>query len=306
MNLISFFLAFNLVDFVLNHWILLLVSAVLVLLIILSLKIKRFFPYEEVRIAAWVTFLVTLVVIHFSYWTFGYGRQFWEGVFIESHGMFLDLLIISMFLFYLQKKSELNRRKQDKIETWQEQIRDFRGWKNEEAVHRIVGNIRRLNREGKHALNLQDTYLVNANLTRADLRRSYLFGSDMRYADFREANLSETDLFDLFTPANLSNSLLQRANFTGARLINVVFDGADLTKTVFYKALLSGASFKNAKIDKTDFKDADLSEADLRTISLEHVDRFCWAKTLHNAKMAPEFEKTIKEKCPQLLEGPKE
>ena len=38
--------------------------------------------------------------------------------------------------------------KRRNIKRWQEEIDDFRGWNSEEAKFRIVGNIKRLNRNG--------------------------------------------------------------------------------------------------------------------------------------------------------------
>ncbi len=99
-----------------------------------------------------------------------YDLEFGENVLVEAHGMLFDILVIGVFILWLNRKGEkriANRR-------YEEEIDDFRGWESDEASHRIRGNIKRLNRNGISKINLSNSYLKSADLKGANLQESYL------------------------------------------------------------------------------------------------------------------------------------
>ncbi len=88
--------------------------------------------------------------------------------------MSFDLLIFGLFLLWLTKPGEKRRERDLNIQRYQEEIEDYLGWDEKEAMYRIVGNIKRLNREG-----ITNIYLKKANLKGADLHKANLEGANL-------------------------------------------------------------------------------------------------------------------------------
>ena len=251
-----------------------------------------------------------------------YDEEFIRDVLVEAHGMLFDILIIGTFIFALQKLAEKRLEKKRNIQRWQEEIDDFRGWKSEEAKFRILGNIKRLIRNGITDINLTDSFLKNAdllgvnlkgadfeganlegtNLGRANLEEACLLGANLEEACLRVANLKRADLLG----ANLKETDLRRANLMGADLSRAHLKGAYLRETY-----LKGADFWKAHLEGAYLLDANLEEANLEGAHLERtekltIEQLSQVKTLYQAELDPELEKQIKKKYPHLLEKPKE
>jgi hypothetical protein len=139
---------------------------------------------DPVRTAVGVLVLTTCVVAMLSFRNYRDG-EFWNNVLVEAHGMLLDILVLGIFVLWLDQRRDeafLSQR-------YQEEIDDFRNWKSEEATHRIVGNIHRLVKLGVTEIDLYNCYLKNANLREANLERSRLWGADLGNANLRGVNL---------------------------------------------------------------------------------------------------------------------
>jgi BTB/POZ domain-containing protein KCTD9 len=141
---------------------------------------------------------------------YSYGEDFPKNILVEAHGMLLDILVIGIFILWLNRKGE------NKLENkrYQEEIDDFRRWNSHEAGYRIVGNVRRLNRNGITNIHLDRCHLVRVNLSSADLKDADLRLANLQRADLSYANLSGADLFR----ANLSNANLEGTNLSDADL----------------------------------------------------------------------------------------
>jgi hypothetical protein len=101
---------------------------------------------------------------------------------------------------------------------------------------------------------LQNTYLVGANLVGAELMK----------ADLRGAILDTTNL----SGADLSETQLSKAEFCGANLGRANLRKSDLYRTDLSTAFLDGASLSEANLQRTDLSGAVLARADLRKASL--------------------------------------
>jgi uncharacterized protein YjbI with pentapeptide repeats len=99
---------------------------------------------------------------------------------------------------------------------------------------------------------LTETYLVVANLYRADLTEADLYRADLTEANLVFANLTRADLSE----ANLTAAIPYQANLTGADLIE-----ANLTGAGFIEADLTGANLTEAKLTGADFTEANLTGA---------------------------------------------
>lgn len=140
---------------------------------------------------------------------------------------------------------------------------------------------------GKY-LNLSFTYLVGAdlgraNLSGADLSRAGLIGADLSEADLKGAGLSGAYLIgadlskaDLsgadLIGANLWKAILVRANLTQTGAIGADFSGADLSGANLSSAYLSGANFSGAELSRANLSRADLWKADLIKTNLKEAD----------------------------------
>jgi len=227
-----------------------------------------------------LSFLVFLAVasvvvpLSLDYWQGD--SEFGLNVLAEAHGVLFDLLLFGCLLLWFDQKADRRRR----IERYENAINDFLGWQTPEAMYRISGNIRRLNREGAVPESLKNAYLAEA--------------------DLKGANLSNVSL----NGATLTGGTLQDVDLSGAYLGN-----ADLSDTDLHRADLSGAHFgvfsgmRAANgTRKTKIEDAYLREADLRGIRNASAETFAGAKTLYKAWLDPDLREEIEEEYPDLLE----
>ena len=151
-----------------------------------------------------------------------------------------------------------------------------------EMVNQLKETVEDL-KDSLDSVNLQGAYLVKANLFEANLKGANLEGANLQGAYLRRADLGGASLGG----ANLQGAYLRRADLGGAD-----FMGADLEGADFFEADLRGA----------DFMGASLGGANLRGAKTLSVSQICEATSLYETKLDPEFEKKIKEKCPNLLE----
>lgn len=145
-------------------------------------------------------------------------REFWEGLLVEAHGMLFDILIIGILVLWLNLKGEKLR----EIQRYKNEIDDFREWKSEEAMYRIVGNIKRLNKLGITEIPLHNCYLKGATLRFLNLSKAQLNGANFVDADLVGTNLQHA-IIDM---ADFSNANLMEANFFVEYFLEAKFDGA--------------------------------------------------------------------------------
>jgi uncharacterized protein YjbI with pentapeptide repeats len=190
--------------------------------------------------------LTTAVVVGLTLSSHGYDGNFLENILVEAHGMLLDILVIGIFILWLNRLGD----KRLEIRRYQEEIEDFRGWDSDEAGYRIAGNIKRLSRNGITDIRLERCHLVKVNLTGADLRAANLSRANLSSAYLRGTNLSGVNL----RGANLSSAHLRRANLSSAHLRYADLRGADLRN-----ARLEGANLHNANLSRANLYHAALS-----------------------------------------------
>lgn len=170
----------------------------------MRVKVDRLLEYlgaRPVHVGIFVL-IINSFVVYALIFGFGFSSdgEFWKGILVEAHGMLFDIAIIGVLILWLNKKGE----KRLEIQRYKDEIDDFRYWKSEEAMHRIVGNIRRLNKKGVSSIHLNECYLKNANLSGVTLQGAYLvnatlngailFSTNLRYADLRNANFIDANL----------------------------------------------------------------------------------------------------------------
>ncbi len=202
--------------------------------------------------------------------------EFTLNLLAEAHGVLMDLLLFGCLLLWFDQKAERRRR----IEKYTNAINDLLGWESEMATYRIVGNVRRLNREGVPPESLREAYLADADLEDADLSETSV----------HEANLSGADLQN----ADLSDAYLGTADFSGANLRKADFSGAH------FGVFVGGATSEDEQ--ETILSGANLRGANLEGVRHATAETFAEAETLFKARLDADLEAEIEEKYPELLE----
>lgn len=183
-----------------------------------------------------------------------YDKDFnWHDIVVEAHGLIFDLLIFGLMLAIYDRV----RGKVSKIERLQEEISDYRGWNNDEAMHRIVGCVKRLYESGVTKFYLGNCFLEKADLSEYNFHQSSFAFSRLAQASFVHSDLSYT----MMVGADMQNTWLTKTDFEGADLRSCKFNDAHITKANFSKADLNGADFSNAKIASCEFDGCDLTNA---------------------------------------------
>ena len=176
---------------------------------------------------------------------------FWENVLIESHGMLLDILVIGVFIFWLQKKTQTSRDTQRLIDQYKNELDDHRGWLETEASYRVAGLVKRLRALGVKKFDFSDLHI--GKLPIKDILAALKEGK-------RIASLSG---------AVLANQNLQEVDFSGIILKEIDLSNAKLHKATFYSTQMDGAKLDNAHLEYAYFNDANLIKADLSGAQLQ-------------------------------------
>ncbi|HMQ46916.1 MAG TPA: pentapeptide repeat-containing protein [Saprospiraceae bacterium] len=208
-----------------------------------------------------------------------------KNVLVEAHGLLFDLLvfgvILALYEHYQQQHENVRKAENDRqqrIERYQEEISDFLGWQDKEATNRIVGNIKRLNKEGITSIALGSSYLEGAYLSHANLMNSYL-----------------------------GHAKMNGVYLIGANLKNVYFIGADLKYAALVDAILEGSNLSNADLSYAVLARADFQNVDFKNTKGLTFESLKSCKTLFHAKNLPEdLEKLLKKENPALFKKPED
>ena len=185
--------------------------------------------------------------------------SFLGGILVEAHGMLMDILVFGIALTSYEKFTE----ERNEIKRLHEEIDDYRRWDEPEAMYRIVGCIKRLNKKGESRIELHETYLNGAVLSGVKLQNANLWAARLEWAHLQGANLQEADLHHAY----LHGAFLKEANLQGADLQLTNLEGAHLEG-----ANLKGADLKGADLRRADLRRANLQEAHLKGANLQEAD----------------------------------
>ena len=276
-------------------------------------KYQNWIIASPVRYFLVALFILTIILIcldyisMFLFWgSIEQEAQDWRSVLTEGHGMWFDILILGVLLSLyentrkiIDKKKELQKQKQDKIERYLEENDDFRYWHSDEASHRIAGNIKRLNTLGINQFDFTDSYLEKANLDAVNLENSNFVRSQFRNAYLSKVNMKKSCLsFGNFSGCNFTladlsfsktndieheeikealdtdftNARFFKANLNGVFFSGIKAWGADFESAKIQKATLRSCYFESASFNSADLKDTDLSNSDLNFTKFRYAD----------------------------------
>ena len=193
------------------------------------------------------------VVIFWATNRLGYyaSKDFWQNLVAGMHNTLFDVLLISVLLLWLNKRSEARI----EIQRYREEIDAWKSEGTSIALKRIPISIKRLNEQGICDMDLSDGNLQGVNLSGLLLAQSNLSGGNLYEAKFDSADLSGAILIEanlkntIFTNAILCGATLRKANLQRADMQWANIKGADFTY-----ANVAGVNWKNALYDgKTKF-----------------------------------------------------
>lgn len=176
-----------------------------------------------------------------------YYIESWEGILVEAHGLFFDILLFGIILAIYDFK----RKKKDKIESLKEELDDYRHWKSEEAMRRNVGIIKRLAKLGITEIDLSYSFLEESNLENLNLSGSKMYWTNLKRANITNCNLSNVDLSwaeiqeSHIIDSDLSKSNLSCTLFSAALIIRSDLSGTLLTNTKFSDVRVHDLHFLN-------------------------------------------------------------
>ncbi|PSR01739.1 MAG: hypothetical protein BRD47_05115 [Bacteroidetes bacterium QS_8_68_28] len=188
----------------------------------------------------------------------------------ESYGILLDLLILGWLLLWLSSVADRRERKN----RYREEIEDALGWRSPVASHRIVSNVRRLNRSGvTEGLELPEAHLKGASLENVRLNNSNLWGANLEEATLRRAELAGSLLAGAaLEAADLESARLEAADLRGANLRTTDMERAHAEKADLRGADLEEADLQYATLRGIELERANLSGANLRAAALEEAN----------------------------------
>jgi len=242
-----------------------------------------------VRISIGIFILAMIIIGLLTILTKGYKRGFGQGILIESFGMLLDLFVIAIIVLWLNEWRDKKLKLEIEIKRYHEEINDYRHWQSDEAKYRIMGNIRRLNKNGISKIDLSFCYLKGVTLLNTQLMESTL----------RHVNLQNAHLI-LFSNLERANCLW--ADLRRASLFHVNIQGANLMCARFQEADLTGSNLHGANFRYADLQGANLSRANLQGAINLTVEQLSNVKTLYEAKLDSDLMEQIEENYPHLLE----
>ena len=258
---------------------------------------------SAILINAMIFLVLSGIVITLSYYFVRSPNDLIEQIIFASYGMLFDIAVIGILITWLTERRE----KKNRIQSYINEIDDFRNWVSEEAMFRTVGNIKRLNKNQVTEMNLVDcslrnvnlnyTNLSNSNLNSADLSSSTLIGMVLANCRLNQTNFENSNV----NHGNFSGSYATGANFKDSYLIKSNFEKAYLIKTNFENAYLIEANFKGAILSDTNFNNASLYKADLTNASGLRAEQLLHVKSLYLAKLDQHIVDKLKELAPYLL-----
>ncbi|MCK5718185.1 MAG: pentapeptide repeat-containing protein [Thiomargarita sp.] len=189
-------------------------------------KIQKWFATLYINrplLWAFCVFLIaTCIVVPLSLpFYFDGFRDFMGNVLVEAHGLLIELLFVGVFVVWLQKLGN----KQLYVQMYRREINSYLGWRDEEAMYKIVAKIKKLNVKGVSKIKLTEAFLRKAHLSNANLSKSDLRAADLVNARLINTNLTQTDLrkADL-RGADLRNANLKKAKLNGATLMGAIYN----------------------------------------------------------------------------------
>lgn len=260
-------------------------------------KIARIWrvAFQETLIGASIVVFILLLLIALG-WASVKGWPALGDVQVEFWGLIFDVLVILVGFGVIQR----GKQRRDDIARHSEVIEDLKRWESDEAKHRVLGAMRRLNRLGKTNFELSGAHIKNADfagygiksICGSTLSNGSPWGDDeLTASKFENVDFSGIDarevVFESASVMRLGAKILpfgpratyRNCDFCDANLSGAKFDGAELVWASEPPESLEELVGEEpngrpiyTKSDRGDFEEVDLSTTSFKNCTLKWAD----------------------------------
>ena len=239
-------------------------------------KLWNWILSSSIRIFFSLAIIATLLIIVLDSLD---GEFNFHDILVEAHGLVYDLIVFGVIIALYdtwrdkKEKARIEKAEQDQlIQRYQEELDDYRNWDALEAMHRVDGILRRLEKlvdwrtidiKDLHLGGCELKYVVKAFEEEIPFCSLQGFKFDKQYLEENNLNI------DFLKSAFLSMVNLESAKLSGANLESARLSGANLESARLSGANLESATLWYAHLESTDLREANLESANLMYAHLE-------------------------------------
>ncbi len=252
---------------------------------------KELFKNRSVIFYCILALAAFLVLRHHDMYISSDKEDYWEGIWVEAHGMFMDIIILGLFLaiydFYRDRREvlqNLDKERQVKIERYLEEIDDYRCWEEPEAKQKILGIIKRLNKLNVKVFDLSFCYLKGSYFQSDSFEKMFFWEAKLMEVNFCRCNLIESNFSDAdltrakIISSNLSNSIFYRANLTSVNIYETNLERVNFDFSIFKDATISISNLKNTSFIHSDFRGVNLYNVQLEGANFKYASIYEYQK----------------------------
>ncbi|SFT22519.1 Pentapeptide repeat-containing protein [Acinetobacter bohemicus] len=180
-----------------------------------------------------------------------YDKDFFQNMLINAHGSAIDILLISIILYWFEQRKKKNEDIKDIIQ----ELAYLKHYKGDDISYRYFGRLKKIHDMGENQVDLPSAQIYNI-----DIKEINLINSNLIAANFKNSIISNSS----FKKCNL-----EATQFIDCKIISkntVIFEECNLIRANFYKAQLKGIDFRSCQLTNAKFDQADLSSADFRNV----------------------------------------
>lgn len=241
-----------------------------------SLLIKLF-GMSFILVLLVIIILPNFIDLHYN--LKGFLRDIYSNIFGLLLDIFLFGLIITIVQIILDKQNDITREL--------DQIDDFRGWKSEEASHRILGCVKRLQRLAYKSpelsschiegMTLKDIEFIHTKMTFVCFNKSTFYNCSFTNVDSNNFTCCDGRIQGTFFKNGKMNLYLHRSDIGSGLFYNLnanqsIFQRVKLSSCLFEKVDLSHSNLEFESCELTEFKECVFDEA---RVSQNWFDELC-------------------------------
>jgi len=212
-----------------------------------------------------------IIIIHISTSDINNNGGIVQNIYPEIYGLLFDVILFGIIISI----HDISKKRKRSIETEEDQIDDFRGWNSNEASHRILGSIKRLQRLNVYKVNLSNCYFKEIALRDLCFSESKMTGLIFLITEIYNVQFHSTKsnkitchgstisgcvfqygkiFFNLHT-TNISSTLFKDINLTSSsffatELSFIFFDTVDFSHSYFKFTKCQFVEFKGCIFDE--------------------------------------------------------
>lgn len=182
-----------------------------------------------------------------------YQKSFWENLVISLHGVFIDLVLVTILILWLDHR----RNQRTSNQRFKEELEDYAHLDFDEVKLRKLGHLKRLNINKVESISVQNLVLNRMHIKGLTFKCCKLIGLKLKNGKISASNFSDVNM--------------RSCNFESAELKSTKFSSCILLCSKFISANLRGVSFERCNLERCDFSDADMQSSILKECDVRGV-----------------------------------